>query len=111
MELSSGEILGLASVVLTAILLIVVWLRTRPTSVGEAIASLQEVSQVAETAVAAAEQLWRTGKLPADKRFDYAMSLLEAEFPALQGEHLKAALEAAVFWLKAGINTYQEEVK
>lgn len=103
MAMEMGEILGLASVVLTGVLLVVVWLRTRPASVGEAIASLQEVSAVAETAVAAAEQLWRTGKLPADKRFDYAMSLLEAEFPALQGEHLKAALEAAVFWLKAGL--------
>ena len=106
--METGEILGLASVVLTGVLLVVVWLRTRPGSVGEAIASLQEVSQVAETAVAAAEQLWRTGKLPSDKRFDYAMSLLEAEFPALQSEHLRAALEAAVFWLKAGIERQQQ---
>lgn len=101
--METGEILGLASVVLTGVLLIVVWLRTRPQSIDEAVASLQEVSQVAQTAVAAAEQLWRTGKLPADKRFEYAMSLLESEFPALQSEHLKAALEAAVFWLKTGL--------
>lgn len=103
MDMQIGEILGLASMVLTGALLVVVWLRTRPASVAEAVASLQEVSQVAETAVSAAEQLWRTGKLPADKRFDYAMSLLEAEFPALQREHLRAALEAAVFWLKQGL--------
>lgn len=99
--MNSGEILGLVSVGLTGVLLVVVWLRTRPQSVAEATASLQEVAQVAQMAVAAAEQLWRTGKLPRDERFDYALALLEKEFPALQKEHLTAALEAAVFWLKA----------
>ena len=103
MDISTGEILGLASMALTVVLLIVVWLRTRPASVAEASASLLQVAEVAEIAVSAAEQLWRTGKLPKDERFNYAMSLLEAEFPALQSEHLKSALEAAVFWLKQGI--------
>lgn len=105
--MNTGEILGIASVGLTAVLLIVVWLRTRPQNVSEAITSLQEVSAVAQTAVAAAEQLWTTGKLPRDARFDYALSLLEAEFPALQREHLIAALEAAVFWLKTGLAARQ----
>ncbi len=88
-------------------MLIVVWLRTRPQNVSEAITSLQEVSAVAQTAVAAAEQLWTTGQLPRDARFDYALSLLEAEFPALKREHLIAALEAAVFWLKTGLAARQ----
>lgn len=103
MDISTGEILGLASMGLTLILLIVVWIRTRPSNVAEAVASLQQVAEVAETAVSAAEQLWRTGKLPRDERFNYALNLLQAEFPSLQKEHLTAALEAAVFWLKEGL--------
>jgi hypothetical protein len=105
--MSTGEILGIVSVGLTAVLLIVVWLRTRPQNVSEAISSLQEVSAVAQTAVAAAEQLWTTGKLPRDERFTYALDLLETEFPALKREHLIAALEAAVFWLKTGLAARQ----
>jgi hypothetical protein len=103
MDISTGEILGLASMALTVILLAVVWIRTRPANVAEAVASLQQVAEVAETAVSAAEQLWRTGKLPSDQRFGYAMTLLEAEFPAMRKEHLIAALEASVFWLKEGM--------
>lgn len=103
MEIQTGEILGLASMALTVVLLVVVWIRTRPTSVAEASASLLQVAEVAETAVSAAEQLWRTGKLPKDERFTYALSLLEKEFPALNRDHLTAALEAAVFWLKQGL--------
>ena len=102
--MQSGEILGLASVVLTGVLLVVVWLRTRPDNVAGAIKTLQDVSTVAETAFSAAEQFWRTGRLPRDERFNYALGLLEREFPSMQRDHLVAALEAAVFWLKQATN-------
>ena len=32
--------------------------------------------------------------------WDYALGLLEAQFPALESEQLVATIEAAVYWLK-----------
>lgn len=99
--MNNGELLALASAVLTAVLLVVVWVRTRPASVEAATASIRDASEVAQTAVAAAEQLWRTGKLPKTERFDYALGLLQKEFPALDPIQLRASVEAGVYWLKA----------
>ncbi len=96
----NGEYLALASVVLTAVLLVVVWMRTRPTTIDAAIGSIQSVSEVARTTVAAAEQLWLTGKLPQDQRFTYALDLLQKEFPDLDTKQLTASVEAGVYWLK-----------
>lgn len=81
-------------------MLVVVWLRTRPASVDEAVAGIQEASEFARVTVAAAEQLWSTGKLPSDQRLDYALKRLNTEFPWLDGEQARATVEAAVFWLK-----------
>ena len=99
--MSSGELLALASAVLTAVLLVVVWVRTKPATPEAAAASIRDASEVAQTAVAAAEQLWRTGKLPKSERFDYALGLLQKEFPALAPIQLSASVEAGVYWLKA----------
>lgn len=96
----SGEYLALASVILTAVLLVVVWIRTRPASIDAAIGTVQSVSEVARTAVTAAEQLWLTGKLPQDQRYDFAVNLLAKEFPDLDTKQLTASIEAGVYWLK-----------
>ena len=64
-------------------------------------AALAQAADLARVAVAAAEQLYRTGKLPDnDAKLDYALGLLEAQFPALESEQLVATIEAAVYWLK-----------
>lgn len=99
-NIAMGEVLAAFSAVLTVVLLALVWVRTRPQSVEEAIDSLQDASELAKTAVLAAEQLWTTGKLPKDERFAYALELLSKEFPTLDVEQLSASIEAGVYWLK-----------
>lgn len=65
----------------------------------------------AREAVAAAEQLWRTGQIPEadgvkDPRFVWAAERLEALFPQLSDEALEMTIEAAVFWLKGGVERW-----
>ncbi len=98
--MSYGEWIALAVAVLTGVLIVVVWVRTKPATVEDAAASIRDASEVAQTAVAAAEQLWRTGKLPKTERFDYALGLLQKEFPGLDPVQLRASVEAGVYWLK-----------
>jgi hypothetical protein len=95
----SGEILAWVSIGLTALVLAVVWLRTRPENVGEAMAQIQDVSEFAHTAVMAAEQLWRTGALPKDARLDYVLDLVQTQF-GVDKETARMTAEAAVYWLK-----------
>lgn len=99
-NVSMGEVLAAFSVLLSVVLLALVWMRTRPQSVEEAMGSFQEVAELAKTAVLAAEQLWLSGKLPKDERFAYAMELLSKEFPMLDMEQVSASIEAGVYWLK-----------
>ena len=88
--------------VVTLVLLAWLVLQRRPGSVDEAQAALAQAADLARVAVAAAEQLYRTGKLPDnDAKLDYALGLLEAQFPALESEQLVATIEAAVYWLSA----------
>lgn len=96
----SGEMLAWVSIGLTVAVLAVVWLRTRPASVGEAMTQLQEAAEFARAAVMAAEQLWKNGTLEPDERLDYVMDRLTAEFPGLDEERARMTVEAAVYWLK-----------
>lgn len=96
----SGEMLMWVSIGLTVAVLAVVWLRTRPANVGEAINQMQEAAEFARIAVQAAEQLWKSGSLSADARLDYAMDLIVAEFPGLDKDRARMTIEAAVYWLK-----------
>lgn len=98
--MSYGEWIVLAVAVLTGVLVVVFWVRTRPATAEQAAASIRDASAVAQTAVAAAQQLWQTGKLPKDRRFDYALGLLQKEFPNLDPVQLRASVEAGVYWLK-----------
>ena len=98
--MSYGEWIALAVAVVTAVLVVVIWIRTKPTSAAQAGASIAEAATVAQTAVAAAQQLWMTGKLPRDERFNYALGLLQKEFPGLDAIQLRASVEAGVYWLK-----------
>jgi F0F1-type ATP synthase membrane subunit b/b' len=53
--------------------LVLAWLIVRkpPTTIDEAQAQIAQAAEMAKTLVMAAEQLYRTGKLPADGRFAF----------------------------------------
>lgn len=94
-----GEMLMWASVALTVVVLVVLWVRTRPADTGEAMAQIREVSEFAQAAVMAAEQLWLTGALPKTARLDYVLDLVQAQF-GVDKETARMSAEAAVYWLK-----------
>lgn len=51
-------------------------------------------------AVAAAEQMYRSGQLGPSERLDYALDLIDEWYPGMEIDTAKAHIEAAVFWLK-----------
>jgi len=98
MEIS--EALGYITAGVSVIILALLWLRTRPIGIEQAHNDLLLAAELARTAVAAAEQLWRSGRMPADDRFDYAMSVLQSQLPGVDVAQLQASIEAAVYWLR-----------
>lgn len=98
MEIS--EALGYITAGVSVIILALLWLRTRPIGIEQAHNDLLLAAELARTAVAAAEQLWRSGRIPADDRFSYAMSVLQSQLPGVDGAQLQASIEAAVYWLR-----------
>lgn len=68
--------------------------------VGEAVGQIGEAAILARELVAAAEQLWLTGRLPRDERLDYVMDKLALYFPDLDRQQVYPLVEAAVYWLK-----------
>lgn len=90
---------GLLAVI--AILLLVSWrVGSRASNVGEAVGQIGEAAILARELVAAAEQLWLTGRLPRDERLDYVMDKLALYFPDLDRQQVYPLVEAAVYWLK-----------
>lgn len=85
---------------------LVVWMkRGQETSGGvaslsETAAQLAQAASVAQDLVAAAEQLWQTGRLAKDERSQWVMGQLADLFPGLDENQLEAMLEAAVYFLK-----------
>ena len=79
------------------------WLRKPPTTAAEALAEVQEATEVTRQFVAAAEQLWQTGRLARDSRFDYVVARLAERYPGMDTNQAAATIEAAVFWLKSGL--------
>lgn len=63
----------------------------------------------AQDVVAAAEQLWLTGQIPADGRLDYAMNRLHELFPGLSDTQLRTVVEAAVYFAKSGLAQVSNE--
>lgn len=98
MEIS--EALGYVTAGVSVMILALLWLRTRPIGIEQAHNDLLLAAELARTAVAAAEQLWRSGKIPADDRFVYAMSVLQNQLPGVDVVQLQASIEAAVYWLR-----------
>lgn len=66
----------------------------------DVLTQVQEAAGIARDLVAAAEQLWRTGRLERDARFHWVLDQLEELYPGLDPDLLAATVESAVFWLK-----------
>jgi hypothetical protein len=81
-----------------------VWWVRRQAGVEEPLAAgadgVWEAMILARALVMAAEQLWLTGDLYKDERFDYVWAQMKARYPALDEKTLQATIEAAVFWMK-----------
>lgn len=82
----------------------------RPDSAGELLTEVQttatdlrEIIAMAEQLVAAAEQLWTTGKIGKDDRFDWVFERLDELFPDIDRPTLTAMIEGAVFLIKQGV--------
>jgi hypothetical protein len=83
---------------------------TQPGTVGDKLTTLERAARAAREIVAAAEQLYQTGNLTADERYDYVADLLSDLFPSLDSQAMRAAIEAAVHWrnLAAGDRAHTE---
>ena len=75
------------------------WL-DRPRDIRDVSSTIIEAAETAEILVAAAEQLWLTGRLPKTERFNYVMEQLRERFPTVDLDQLEATVESAVYWLK-----------
>ena len=72
----------------------------RPQNIQDVSATIIDAAETAEILVAAAEQLWLTGRLPKTERFNYVMEQLRERFPTIDLDQLEATVESAVYWLK-----------
>jgi len=66
------------------------------TTIRDAMVAASELTEVAETAVRASEQLWRTGRIEKGERLDRAFSYVKHWFPYLDQDTIIMALEAGV---------------
>lgn len=98
-ETIDGTVWGLAVLVVTAVTLVVVWVRTgQPTSAADALNRLEDAQQMAMVLVQAAEQLTYAGTLPADDRLDYVIERLAPYVGDwLNPQQVRALVESAVY--------------
>ncbi len=89
--------------------MVALWLRKPPATAAEALAQVQEATEITRQLVAAAEQLWTTGRLPRDERFDWVATQLASRYPDMDSDQAAATIEAAVYWLKSGIRQAQAQ--
>lgn len=99
MELDSGIWIAIAFGVVAVLILAWLIVRNPPRDVNQAQAMLLEASETARVMVMAAEQLWKTGKLPSDGRFDWVAKQLQAQYN-LEPTQVTALIEAGVYWAK-----------
>lgn len=72
--------------------------------ITDAITVAGDIWEEAQEWVTAAEQLWESGKLPKNGRFDYVFSRLKERYPDVDSDMIRAAIEAGVW----NINRLQE---
>lgn len=99
MELDSGVLAVVAFGVVAVVVLAWLIVRNPPRSVDQVQPMIIEASETARVMVMAAEQLWRTGKLPADQRFDWVARQLRQQYD-LEPAQVAALIEAGVYWAK-----------
>lgn len=92
-------LIGIVAVVLG--FLVMLWRsRGSPEDVLTGIEDIETAIVVAQEMVLAAEQLWETGELPKNERFDYVLEKMEMIFPGLDIDTLEPLIEAAVKYAK-----------
>lgn len=99
MELDSGVLAAVAFGVVAVLVLAWLIVRNPPRSADQAQALLLDASETARVMVMAAEQLWRTGRLPADERFNWVANQLRQQYN-LEPAQVAALIEAGVYWAK-----------
>lgn len=96
------EVVMLVSILGVAMTFIFLLWRSRgsPEDVLTAFKDIETAIAVAQEMVFAAEQLWETGELPKNERFDYVLEKMEMIFPDLDIDTLEPLIEAAVKYAK-----------
>ena len=96
------EVTMLIGIVAVALGFLVMLWRSRgsPEDVLTGIEDIETAIVVAQEMVLAAEQLWETGELPKNERFDYVLEKMEMIFPSLDIDTLEPLIEAAVKYAK-----------
>lgn len=87
--------------ILTAGAVLIAWiLKPRETAaILDAAGAFAAALATARDLVAAAEQMTQAGDLDPAKRLDYVLDELGRMYPILEEPQLRAAVEAAVFWI------------
>ncbi len=99
MELDSGVLAVVAFGVVAVVVLAWLIVRNPPRSVDQVQPMILEASETARLMVMAAQQLWQTGRLPSDQRFDWVADRLRAQYD-LEPAQVGALIEAGVYWVK-----------
>lgn len=102
----------------TVILLAVVFLiwryyqhAERPETLGEWAAQVEAASQWGKLAVAGAQQLWESGQIDEEQRFEYADAFLAETLPNLSADQRRQIIESAVFLLKRARERMTQEAE
>lgn len=98
--IASMDVVIIATLVFTVALVTWKFWIDFPSDAESASDTIIEAAGRAEILVAAAEQLWLTGRLPKSERLTYVMQELQKQFPNVDVSKLEATVEAAVYWLK-----------
>lgn len=104
------QIAGAVAMVLFAVIVcllagaLLVWLKTTSGN-----AKYDYVRKVALDIVTQVEQLWRSGKLDADERYQKAKAMLQSYFPNLTDDQIKMFIEAAVLYMKLAMGAHTVE--
>lgn len=73
------------------------------------LARIAAAQVVAQGAVEAAEQLWQTGQIERDYRFDWAAARIRSVVPDVTDDQLEMLIESAVYLIKRGVNELVQE--
>jgi hypothetical protein len=102
MELS--EILTFAVGIVALIVALIVAVRQGTNisveAVTETLSDIETAAGAAREWVLAAEQLWKTGVLTKDERYEYVLRKLQEIYPGIDDDTLQGSIEAAVRWMK-----------